>query len=142
MADGQGSIASGIWRLAVEDLSASPGVDVLGRLRGNAGTLAVGWLAVTVAGILRSGCEEPQARSGFDSPDLAVAPRPGPSGEGASWVDRLLTRRQAATVAAACYPPARPRSRDRGLREPKVLWLVSPGWRALPRAAARSPIAD
>lgn len=95
----------------------------------SAGPLAPGWLAVTVAGIFA--IEVAKNASGeifdFDSgTDLAVAPRDRSpfSGGKRVLVDGLLTRREAAAVAAFCYAAGA----ACGLaivffREPKVLWL-------------------
>ena len=130
MADGQGSIASGIWRLADPKISlASLASMFLGACAAaREGPLAVGWLAVTVAGIFA--IEVAKNGSGeifdFDSgTDLAVAPedRSPFSGGKRVLVDGLLTRRQAATVAAVCYAAgAACGLAIVFLREPKVLW--------------------
>jgi 1,4-dihydroxy-2-naphthoate octaprenyltransferase len=130
MEDGRHSIAAGIWRLADPKISlASMASMFLGACAAaRDGPLSPGWLAVTVAGIFA--IEVAKNASGeifdFDSgTDLSVTPedRSPFSGGKRVLVDGLLTRRDAAVVAAVCYGAgAACGLAIVTLREPKVFW--------------------
>jgi 1,4-dihydroxy-2-naphthoate polyprenyltransferase len=125
------SFSAGFWRLADPKISlASMASIFLGTCAAaREGPLLWGWLAVTVVGIFAIEIAKNASGEVFDfdsGDDQAVAPedRSPFSGGKRVLVDALLTRRQTAAIAAACYAIGI----AAGLvivvaREPRALWL-------------------
>ena len=102
------SLATGLWRLADPKISlASFSSLFLGTaLAARDGGLSIAWLAVTVAGILALEIAKNASGEIYDfAADRAVKPeeRTPFSGGKRVLVDRLLTRRQTAAIAAVGY---------------------------------------
>jgi 1,4-dihydroxy-2-naphthoate octaprenyltransferase len=107
---GTGSFRKGLWRLADPKISLASiaGILIGAAIAARGGSLAPGWLVLTVAGIFA--IEVAKNASGeifdFDSgTDLAVAPeeRTPFSGGKRVLVDGLLTRRQTKAIAGTGY---------------------------------------
>jgi 1,4-dihydroxy-2-naphthoate octaprenyltransferase len=124
-------LAEGIWRLADPKITLASVASMLlaAAAAAHDGAIALGWLALTVAGVF--GVEVGKNASGelvdFDSgTDLAVAERDRTpfSGGKRVLVDSLLTRGQTKAVAAFAYALAIAAGLAIAFyREPRVLWV-------------------